>query len=115
MKEVPESWPAIVKLLEEYTPQTCTKVVFLKHPTMGSFKCNVDGWSKRNPGKASIDFYVRDGAGELVYVESRKLGYDVRYWGWSQSIKGCPLTIETYSLNKEDIGWCLGHSLSLYQ
>lgn len=49
--ELPNSWPMIVKFLENYTPLICSKVVI---GSSGSFKCNIDGSSRDNSGLTQL-------------------------------------------------------------
>lgn len=56
---MPNSWPALVKFLEEYKPLIKCKVVPSRPPRSSAFKCNSDGTSKRNPEASVAAFYVK--------------------------------------------------------
>lgn len=73
LRNIPTSWSMMVKYFEEYTPSLNCKIVYRKPPAMGTYKCNLDGASKENPGPSSGAFCVRDGEGNLVYAECRRM------------------------------------------
>ncbi|KAG5596777.1 hypothetical protein H5410_038009 [Solanum commersonii] len=64
LKEIPNTWPLLVKHLEEYTPLNCCKVVTWKLSSRGGFfKCNTDGCSKGNPGLSAVTLCIRNDEG----------------------------------------------------
>lgn len=73
LKEIPNSWPFIVKLFEEYIPVISYKVITWKFPENGSYKCNSDGACKGNPSPSSSAFCIRDGEGNLSMLNHVEL------------------------------------------
>ncbi|WMV08231.1 hypothetical protein MTR67_001616 [Solanum verrucosum] len=70
LKNLPNTWPMIVKLLEEYSPLVCCRVVYWMHPPVGRYKCNTDGTSKGNPGPSSTTFCIPNEEGNLIFAEA---------------------------------------------
>ncbi|KAH0670783.1 hypothetical protein KY289_025276 [Solanum tuberosum] len=73
LKNLPTSWPGLVRFLEEYIPTLGCRTVVWKLLEMGSFKCNSDGASKGNPSPSSGAFCIRNGEGNLFYAEVGRL------------------------------------------
>lgn len=61
MRDLPLSWPIIVKLFEDYNSFLISKMVMWNPPSVGSFKCNSDGASKENPVPSAGVFCIRNG------------------------------------------------------
>ncbi|XP_049414633.1 uncharacterized protein LOC125877356 [Solanum stenotomum] len=70
LQNLPNTWPMIVKLLEEYSPLVCCRVVYWVHPPLGRYKCNTDGTSKGNTGPSSTAFCIRNGDGNFIFAEA---------------------------------------------
>ncbi|KAH0655697.1 hypothetical protein KY285_030579 [Solanum tuberosum] len=66
---ISNSWPMIVKFLEEYSPFNYSKVVVWNYLALGSFKCNKYGCSKGNAGRGALAFCVRNAPTNFVYAE----------------------------------------------
>lgn len=73
LKNLPTSWPGLVNFFEEYTPTLGCRTIVSNPPEMRSFKCNVDGASKGNPGPSSGPFCTRNREGNLIYAEDTRL------------------------------------------
>lgn len=75
-----------MRFITEYTRKLKCIVANWKIPNRGHHKCNSDRDSKVNPGLISIEFYIRDGKGDLVYAEGRRIedstNLVVRPKGW---------------------------------
>ncbi|MCD7454528.1 hypothetical protein HAX54_025149 [Datura stramonium] len=70
----PRQWSNIVHFLEGYRPKVEHLIVNWSKPTVGRYKCNVDGASKGNLGESSIAFCVRNHNGDLMYAEATTIG-----------------------------------------
>ncbi|KAH0665275.1 hypothetical protein KY285_026481 [Solanum tuberosum] len=73
LKDLPTSWPGLIKFIKEYTPTLGCRIVVWNPPVMGSFKCNSDGASKGNPGPSYGAFCIKNGERNLFYAEVRRL------------------------------------------
>nr|XP_016513320.1 PREDICTED: uncharacterized protein LOC107830307 [Nicotiana tabacum] len=65
---VPHRWQELLSMLENYTPRLKVDKVLWEFPMEGWIKVNIDGASRRNPGRSSIGFCVRDEVGDLRYT-----------------------------------------------
>ena len=68
LKEVPKTWPLIVKFLEGYSPLTNLIVVKCIHPPSRTNKCNIDG-SEID----SFSLFIRNKEGGFLYNVIRVL------------------------------------------
>ncbi|KAH0669429.1 hypothetical protein KY289_023922 [Solanum tuberosum] len=75
VNKLPTSWAELVFKLNQYSSKIGCKVVYWKHPSEGSFKCNTDGACKGNPGPCSGAYCVRDAAERFIYAKTKRLGY----------------------------------------
>ncbi|KAK4737032.1 hypothetical protein R3W88_000729 [Solanum pinnatisectum] len=98
LRNLPNTWPSIVKILEEYTPLVCSRVVYWEHPPMGRFKCNTDGTSKGNPGPGSTAFCVRDEGGNLIFAEAR-------------NVEICTVVVAEVKALRAELKYCLENGL----
>ncbi|KAH0688092.1 hypothetical protein KY284_018645 [Solanum tuberosum] len=64
LKDIPTSWPMLVKFMEDYTLILVYKVVKWIKPTIG-FKCYSDGAFKGNSGPSFGAFCIRDVEGNF--------------------------------------------------
>jgi len=65
-REVPNTWPLMVALLDGFKPCFKPRWVRWNPPIEGWWKVNTDGASKGNPGPSSAAFCIRDSNGNLV-------------------------------------------------
>ncbi|KAK4721499.1 hypothetical protein R3W88_011732 [Solanum pinnatisectum] len=99
LKDIPNSWPHIVKFLENYTPLIQTKIVRWLHPPWGNSR--------------SMAFCIRNEEGKMIYAESRVMEnvsvIEVEIKAIRMGIEYCiehdlvPLIIETDSLMAQKI------------
>ncbi|XP_019252907.1 PREDICTED: uncharacterized protein LOC109231725 [Nicotiana attenuata] len=68
MQNVPNRWPDMLKMMEQYTPILKYSKVLWELPQQGWIKVNTDGASRGNPGRSSIGFALRNEEGDLVYA-----------------------------------------------
>ncbi|KAK4714142.1 hypothetical protein R3W88_020049 [Solanum pinnatisectum] len=125
LKEIPNTWPLLVKHLEEYTSSNCCKVVTWKLPSRRIFKCNTDGCSKGKPSLSAVAFCIRNDEGAMLYAEAKKIGEASAIEAEMKAVKlgleycvqkgYLPLTNEIDSLiTKKNPRWSLGCSLDCY-
>ncbi|XP_015162561.1 uncharacterized protein [Solanum tuberosum] len=117
LAEMPNTWTSIVQFLENYTTLINNTMVRWKFPERESYKCNSDGSSL-----GSNAFCIKNGQGELVYVEACKTEFcsalQAKVKGFKGGLLYClghkllPLTMETDSVTikkiLDGIWRCLG-------
>ncbi|KAK4706811.1 hypothetical protein R3W88_033629 [Solanum pinnatisectum] len=45
----------------------------------GKIKCNSDGACIGNPGESFYNFCLRNGSGDLIYEEAKKIGHETNF------------------------------------
>ncbi|KAG5620342.1 hypothetical protein H5410_005560 [Solanum commersonii] len=98
LKNLPSTWPLIVKLLEEYSPLVYCKVVYWVHALLGRYKCNIDSTSKGNHGPSSTTFCIRNGEGNLIFAEAI-------------TIKACYAIVAQVKAFKAGLKYCIENDL----
>ncbi|KAG5599438.1 hypothetical protein H5410_030808 [Solanum commersonii] len=89
-KDLPTSWPGLIKFIKEYTPTLGCRRIVWNPPVMGSFKYNSDGASKRNPGPSYGAYNILDGIWETL-------------WGIMMKIKRIKMLMEDKEVIAEHI------------
>lgn len=74
IKKVPFKWEQLLDLMQSWRPTLHYQIIYWPPPTKEWLKCNTDGVSKGNPGLSANGFCIRDGDGDLVYVEANGIG-----------------------------------------
>ncbi|WMV32496.1 hypothetical protein MTR67_025881 [Solanum verrucosum] len=100
LKNLPNTWPMIVKLLEEYSPLVCCRVVYWVHSPLGRYKCNTDGTSKGNLGPSSTAFCIQNGDGNLIFAEA-------------STIEACYAIVAEVKAFKAGLKYCIENDLLL--
>ena len=74
LNEIPNTWPLIIRHLEEYCHLNCCKMKSWTLHSLGSTKCNTDSCSQlKNPCQC-IDNIIRNDEGNFVYAKTQKIG-----------------------------------------
>nr|XP_016439059.1 PREDICTED: 14.7 kDa ribonuclease H-like protein [Nicotiana tabacum] len=65
--------------MEKYTPNLKVTKVMWECPSPGWVKVNIDGASRGNPGRSSIEFVLRNEDGDIIYACGKEIQEGTNY------------------------------------